>query len=142
MLLFLKIKKITLFIVVVGLILGCNPKPALPILDNLENALNEYGEYSDYVAKLNSAYSGDSTALISFIKIDNLYDGAAYDHGEVLISLLQHLGDNKFYEGLKNCSNAEQDNVRGYIFAGLDGVVNSRELIEKFPKTNSFLKVK
>lgn len=81
-----------------AVITSCTPDPAIQINDTLEMGLGK--KYSDYVVKLNASVKGDTSALHNFLNVKDLYDGAAYEHGWVLIELLRKLGDETFANAL------------------------------------------
>lgn len=48
-----------------------------------------------YCELLKDAINGDSNSLIEFLNID-IYEGASYDHGVVLVQLIDYIGEEKF----------------------------------------------
>ena len=119
---FFKYCTLALFVVIAS----CTPDPAIQIGDTLEIALGK--KYSDYVVKLNASVKGDTSALHNFLLVDDLYDGAAYDHGWVLIELMQKLDDETFASGLSKLNKEQLDNLNMYFKGGLDIHAKSNEL--------------
>ncbi|HET6226473.1 MAG TPA: hypothetical protein VFF27_09360 [Bacteroidia bacterium] len=68
-----------IFILICILLCSCKEQPLIPVSNTLEIALGD--KYPDYVSDLNKAYGKDSVALLEFLKIDDIYDAAGYDHG-------------------------------------------------------------
>ncbi len=100
------------------MLFSCNNR--LPISDTLEGTLKDRSRYKEYVCWCNSSLHGDTIALKKLMLIDNLYDGAGYDHGYMLIYIMKQLGDEEFNKGLTKLNDDQKDIVREYFKAGLD----------------------
>src|SRR6185295_17050066 len=87
---------------------SCMSKPVIPISNTLEIALGD--RYSKYVSLLNKSASNDTTALVEFLMIENIYNGAGYDHGWVLTELMKKLGDKQFSDGLIKVNRKQLNN--------------------------------
>ncbi len=127
------------FVLLVSCIfLSCNPKPKIPISETLKIALN--GKYSNYVLLLNKSINNDSLALHQFVRIDYIEDAAGYDHGSVLVHLMEKIGDANYSKTLKSMSKIELNNIKNYFMVGIQGVGNSNDtLFRKFPTTFNYL---
>ena len=117
-----------------ALIISCTPNPAIQINDTLEMGLGK--KYSDYVVNLNASVKGDSSALHNFLNVKGLYDGAAYEHGWVLIELMRKLGDETFANALAKLNKEQLKNLNIYFKGGLDMHAKANELQRVYP--NSF----
>ncbi|MFN5428963.1 MAG: hypothetical protein ACK5BO_13130 [Bacteroidota bacterium] len=118
-------------------IASCTPKPVIQIPDDLENSLGN--RYSDYILKLNSAVKGDTSSLNNLIRYSDLYDGAAYEHGWVLIELMRKIGDDSFASALKKMNQSQLDNVNMYLMGGLDMHKKADVIPKNFPKSFEML---
>lgn len=117
---------------------SCTSKSAIPISDTLEIALGD--RYSRYLSLLNKSALNDTTALVEFLVIDNIYDGAGYDHGWVVIELMKKLGDKQFSDALYKMNRNQIDNLKEYFRVGLDGYSKSNiDLPKKYPLTFTLL---
>lgn len=119
---------------------SCTPKPEIQISDSLEIGLGK--RYSNYVAKLNSSVIGDTLALNDFLAFDNLYDGAAYDHGWVLIELMRKLGDETFANALMKMDVEEINTLKMYFSGGLDMHKKANEILKEYPNSFKVLGIK
>ena len=115
--------------------IACNQKPAVPISNTLEIALDS--NLTNYVELLNSSFKGDTLSLSEFLKIDYIYGAASYDHGEIVLQVLEKLGDEKFNNTVLTLSNKQQTNLKMYILTGMDrnDSLFNASLSEKFKKT-------
>ena len=73
----------------------------------------------DYCELLSEAIKGNESSIreISLLKIN---DGAAYDHGAVLVDLIELIGEDKFVQSIKSTSDIEKKWIKGYIEAGIE----------------------
>ncbi len=118
-------------------ITSCTPKPEIFISNTLELGLNN--RYTDYVYKLNASIHGDTTALKDFLKYDKIYDGAAYEHGWVLIELMRKIGDNSFSNALKQMDEKQLNNINIYFKGGMDIHKKSNDIQNCYPKSFDIL---
>ncbi len=133
---FEKILKYYVFFLCI-VIASCTPKPVIQIPDDLENGLGI--RCSDYIIKLNSAVNGDTSSLNNLIRYSDLYDGAAYEHGWVLIELMRKIGDDSFASALKKMNQSQLDNVNMYLMGGLDMHKKADEIPKNYPKSFEML---
>lgn len=118
------------------MLFSCNNN-SMPISDTLATTLKDKSRYKEYVCWCYSALLGDTSALKKIMLIDNLYDGPGYDHGYMLIFIMEQLGDEEFSQGLIKLNESQKNNVREYFNAGLDMLKNQyRDSLEiKYPRT-------
>lgn len=133
-----KVLKTLLFVFVLFLF-SCTPEPMVETTENIEIALGS--RYSTYVKMLNSAAKGDTIALNQFICSWDFSDGVVYDHGWVLIQLIEKVGDESYARSLKSLNKKELENVKGYIEAGIDMYVETDSLLHEHPKSFRILKL-
>jgi hypothetical protein len=119
----------------IAAISSCTPKPAIQINDTLEIGLGK--KYSAYVVNLNASVKGDTSALYNFLNVKDLYDGAVYEHGWVLIELMRKLGDETFANALGKLNKQQMENLNIYFKGGLDMHSKASELPRDYP--NSFI---
>ena len=127
-------KRALLYFIISIVIASCTPKPEIQVYDSLEIGLGK--RYSNYVSKLNFSVVGDTVALYEFLTYKDLYDGAAYDHGWVLIELMRELGDEAFANELSKMNVEAISTLKMYFSGGLDVHKQANELLKKYP--NSF----
>ena len=116
---------------------SCHPKPVVSIAETLEIGLNS--RYSEYVLKLNGAFNGDSTALHEFLTYKNLYDGAAFEHGWILLELMTTMGDKAFADATAKLSKQQLDELSNYLKGGLDIHTEGDQLFKRYPLTFKLL---
>ena len=135
----MRINNYIFFLFFVCFISSCYPKPKIPISNTLEIALDKH--YSHYVRLLNGAMDSDSVALSNFLKINNIYDAAGYDHGWILIKIMKEVGDEKFSTILASLNTDQISNVKDYFRVGMMGEGNSNDTIAThFSKTFHYLR--
>ena len=70
-------------------------------------------------------------------------DGAAYDHGAVLVDLIEKIGEEKFVQSIKTINDSEKKWIKGYLEAGIEYGSNvnikGQTLKDVFPKIYDFL---
>ena len=86
--------------------------PELLLLYTKENSI-------DYRDMLNNAISGDLVAIREF-SLQNFRDAVAYDHGCLLLDLINVIGEETFIMALNAISDKQKIVVKGYIIAGLE----------------------
>jgi hypothetical protein len=78
----------------------------------------------------------DTTALKELLLIDNIGDGASYEHGDILIQLLQNLGDDFYSNVLKTVPADQKSILQDYFMVGMD--IRKKECVfrvdKKYPK--------
>ena len=130
-------KKLSLMFPLV--IIACVSEPEIPIPETLEYSLGD--QYNQYVNTLNKALNNDSGALVQFLKIDKIFDGAAYEHGWVLIELMKKSDDIEFSKAVSELSESELEMLKAYLNAGFDIYPEEVELLDSFPNTSRVLKL-
>lgn len=113
---------------------SCIQKPIIPISETLEQGLGN--RYNNYVTLLNKSVQFDSSALLKFLEIDDIYDGASYDHGWILARLMEKVGDEKFSFALAKMDKKQVNIFLSYFQAGLDldeSINLNNNLSKKFP---------
>lgn len=124
------------FVIIAFLCVAC-VRPALIIPDTLETHLRYSSSYRHYVKLVNRAMDKDTTALKELLLIDNIGDGASYEHGDILIQLLQNLGDDFYSNVLKTVPADQKSILQDYFMVGMD--IRKKECVfrvdKKYPKT-------
>ena len=120
-------------------ILKCSTfSPKIPISNTLEIALAK--NYDKYVELLNKSINNDTIALTEFLKIDNIYDAAGYDHGYIIIQILENVGDSNFANAVKKLDAKEMQNLKQYFEVGFDAKNTLQEEYKfKYPTTFKLL---
>ena len=70
--------------------------------------LNSCALSSSYDYIYYKSLQGDSTNIIKFIKIDNIYDANGYDHGERILEIIETIGDSTFSLYINNLKSEKQ----------------------------------
>lgn len=125
-------RKVSFFLSLIILIVNasCYQASVIPVSNNLEIALGN--NYSEYVKLLNKAANKDTLALSNFLEISNLNNAAGYDHGWILIKLMEKLGDACFANSLKNKNSTQIRAIRQYFEVGIDGASDKNKAFLKF----------
>ena len=100
-----------LFFMTITLFLSCN-KNKLSIPNTLEENLKNKSEYRQYVHLVNKSLKKDTLALKEIMLISNIYDGAGYEHGYILIGIMERIGDHDFNKALLRLNNPQKENVK------------------------------
>ena len=83
----------------------------------------------------------DTAALKELLLIDNIGDAAGYEHGDILIQLLENLGDDLYSIVLSTVPTNQKNNLQAYFMVGMD--IRKKEycfrIDKKYPKTFSEL---
>lgn len=132
----IKLLKIVVWLILV-FFTSCT-KPKIPISNTLEGTLGD--RYSYYLKVLNRSAEGDSNAIVEFLLIKDIYDGASYDHGDVLIELMKIIGDCQFSNALLKLNEDQLEQVRTYFNAGSDVNSEIKELFIQYPITFKILR--
>ena len=117
---------------------SCNSNPKIPISNTLEIALGS--NYRNYEKHLNNAYNGDSVSFRKLLLIDTIYNSAGYDHGWILLKLLERVGDQYYSNLLKTLTRQQINNVSQYLEASIQGNKNDEKLLDSYKLTNQILK--
>jgi hypothetical protein len=94
----------------------------------------------NYCQLLNEATKGNVTSIKQLALLE-IYDGVGYDHGGVIVDLIELIGEDKFIQSLAAITNEQKRNVKSYIEAGLEygNNLQSKTFKKAFPKTYDFL---
>lgn len=120
----------------IGALLFINARedaPVIPFDDTLETGLRD--DYGEYVHALNNAAQGDTVSIERVLRTDGLYDGAAYEHGWVLLELLRIVGDARYHDALVKLDTVALKRACTYMEGGLDVHTKSQELRRQYPRT-------
>jgi len=98
-------------------------------------------KYINYCKLLRKATENDS-ASIRALTLLKFGDGTAYDHGGVVVDLIEIVGEDKFIQSLATINNMEKNKVSSYLMVGLaygKTEFQGKTLKEAFPKIYTFL---
>lgn len=97
----------------------------------------------NYSKLLKKAIEGDENSIKQLVLL-NFYDASGYDHGAVIVDLIEIIGEDKFIESLSLINYEQKQNVKAYIEVGLEYGNNEKikaNTIEMaYPKIFTFLK--
>ena len=100
------------------------------------------GQGIDYCKLLSKAINGDDVSIMQ-LSILNFYESVGYDHGAVIVDLIEQIGENKFIHSFKIANTEQRNLVKWYIEAGLeygnDPSLHGKAFKEVFPKVYIFL---
>jgi len=116
-------KKYCLLIIIVFLLFACNNDKCKNVQDIVVSnlILETIDSSKNYCNLLDKAIRGDKSS-IEKISLLNLYDGSGYDHGFVLIQLIEKIGEDSYIKALKKkgLSNDEKSKIKSYLDVGLE----------------------
>lgn len=96
----------------------------------------------DYCKLLNESTEGNDGSIRKLVLL-KFYDAAGYDHGAVLVDLIELIGEDKFIYSLTTTNCEEKKRIIGYIEVGLEYGNNAnlqkQTFREAFPKIYKFL---
>ncbi len=136
------VRKILLYIILFLCFTCCRNK----VIDGIEvseSLLIVSAEQNiDYCKLLSEAVKGDN-ASIKQLALLEIYESAGYDHGVVIVDLIELIGEDKFIHSLKTINIEQKKWIKGYIEVGLEYRDNqnlqAQTLKEVFPKIYDFL---
>jgi hypothetical protein len=100
------------------------------------------GQGINYCKLLEKAINGD-IGSIKQLSLLEFYDGIGYDHGSVIVDLIEIIGEDKFIQSLSTINKKQKQVIEGYIEAGLEygnnPNIKSQTIKEAFPKIYTFL---
>ena len=138
-----KIMKIFFFYVILFMCLACGGRKELNGIEVSELLLRASKEQNvDYYKLLNEAIKGNDLSIrqLALLKV---YDGAGYDHGAVIVDLIERIGENIFIKSLTNINNEQKQWIKGSIEVGLEYGNNpnlqTQSFKEAFPRIYEFL---
>lgn len=135
-------KKILLYVILLMCFTSCGNK----VINGIEVSelllIVSEEQNIDYCRLLNEAVKGDD-ASIKQLALLEIYDGAGYDHGAVVVDLIALIGEDKFIHSIKTISIEQKKCIKGYIEVGLEYGNNTnlqaQTFKEVFPKIYDFL---
>ncbi|HYF02491.1 MAG TPA: hypothetical protein VEC36_03890 [Patescibacteria group bacterium] len=77
-----------------------------------------------YCDLINESFDGNEKSIVQLSLVD-VYDGATYEHGEVLIELIHNMSERKYTRLIEKLSLSDQKEIYYYLLAGLDFTNNS-----------------
>lgn len=100
---------------------------------------------STYCELVNQSLDGNETAITNLSKVD-VYDGASYQHGAVLIEVIDKISERKYLDLIQT---QLPENMRrrtlSYLHAGMDYTENAKykgkKMEEAFPLLSQFIQV-
>lgn len=96
----------------------------------------------NYCKLLNKAIKGDDASVRQLALLE-IYDGAAYDHGTVLVYLIKLIGEERFIRSLDTINDKQKNRIEGFLSAGLEYSNNPdiqfRTIKEEFPILSDYL---
>lgn len=136
------VKKLLLSIMLPVCLISCGNKvingievPELLLIASKKQNIN-------YCKLLNESTKGN-TASIRKLALLEISDGAGYEHGAVIVDLIEIIGEDKFIESLATMSKEQKQVVKGFIEAGLEYGNNpnlqTKTFKEAFSKIYDFL---
>lgn len=96
----------------------------------------------DYCKLLKESIKGNDSSIrqLALLKIN---DGVGYDHGAVVVDLIEVIGEDKFINSLATINNEQKKWIKGSIQVGLEYGKNpnlqTQTFKEAFPKIYDFL---
>lgn len=96
----------------------------------------------DYCELLEKAVNKDQEAIKKLSLLE--FDGAVgYDHGYVLVKLIETIGENNYLTAIQKVSNEEKGFIEGYLDVGLEygnfEQYQGKQLKEVFPTLYNYL---
>ena len=135
------IKKFMLYSILLICFVRCDGKliSGIYVSESLLIVSEEQG--IDYCKLLSKAVNGDDVSIVQ-LSILKIYESAGYDHGAVIVDLIERIGEDKFIHSLK-IGSAEQINlVKRCIEAGIEygnnPSLHGKAFKEVFPKVYIF----
>ena len=133
------------FLIVTGLVFlfscnnsGCNEIEGIRISKLLQvSAKNNSYRYCDLVEK---SLKGEKASLKTLSLLD-IGDAAGYDHGIILVKIIQEIGSTTYLESLGNMSEGEKQKVKSYLEVGVEygEFGDDLTLKEMLPKVYGYL---
>lgn len=96
----------------------------------------------NYCKLLDEATKGNNTS-IKQLSLLEFYDGVGYDHGAVIVDMIEIIGEDKFIQSITTISDQEKYLIKGYIEVGLEYGNNPKlehQMFKNaFPKIYNFI---
>ncbi|MDY8138850.1 hypothetical protein [Aquimarina sp. 2201CG5-10] len=136
-----KYKFVIIIIVFCSLNIGCNScdeVQGIKISELLSRQIDD-----SYCETLENAIKLDKEAIIK-VSTYKISDAAGYDHGYVLVSLIEKIGEQEYLKAIESVSTEQKQHIESYLWAGIDYGVNKiykfKKLEELLPELAKFLK--
>ena len=136
------IKKIILYSISLICFVCCKSKviSGIYVSESLLIVSEEQG--IDYCKLLSKAVNGDDVSIMQ-LSILKIYESPGYDHGAVIVDLIERIGEDKFIHSLKIVSAEQKNLVKWCIEAGIEygnnPSLHGKAFKEVFPKVYIFL---
>jgi hypothetical protein len=99
----------------------------------------------NYCKLLKKAITKDANSIKQLVLLC-FHDGTSYDHGAVIVGLIERLGEDNFISSLGEINVQQGYNVMSYIAVGIEyggySYLRDKSIEEAFPKIYAFLKSK
>lgn len=133
--------KIILLLLITVIFTACNPKCDVNDITASELLLiNAQERNIDYCNLLTSASTNDKAAIkqISLLKFEN---AVGYDHGIVLVGLIQKIGERNYINAIQGITTEEKSAIISYIEIGIEygGSKHKQNFKIRYPKLFTFL---
>ena len=135
------IKKIILYSISLICFVCCKSKviSGIYVSESLLIVSEEQG--IDYCKLLSKAVNGDDVSIMQ-LSILKIYESTGYDHGAVIVDLIERIGEDKFIHSLKIVSAEQKNLVKWCIEAGIEygnnPSLHGKAFKEVFPKVYIF----
>ncbi|KAA1242523.1 hypothetical protein F0000_25150 [Aquimarina sp. RZ0] len=136
----IKIISITILIIILVSCSGANKEciQGIKVSELLESATTNYS----YCSLIKKSIDLDSEALIKISTLP-VFDAAGYEHGYVLINIVEKIGEDKYIAIISNIKKEDKKTIKSYLEVGLEYGGNKsykdKELKEIFPKLANHL---
>lgn len=145
----IKFKIICLLVLICIQISSCSNKCSVEGLEvsELLSTISKEKYQLNYCSLLKRALSGDNIS-IKKISLLNFDDAVGYDHGSILVDLIERIGEDTYLDSIKNINNNDKNKVKGYLDIGLmysnknEEEFSRKYLKDVFPKVYDFLCLK
>jgi len=121
---------------------SCNPKCKIGSIEVSELLMvSSTDKKYNYCELLEKSIKNDETSIkkLSLLNFDN---AVCYDHGSILVDLINNIGEEKYIKALKPLNNKEKNKVKSYLEVGLLYYKNEKykdkSIKEVFPKIFAF----
>ena len=136
-------KKIITFVFLITIIVSCQNNCNKVKSIYVSDLLISYTKNKDikYCSILYLASIGNKESISKLIKLQ-IYDSAGYDHGNVIVNLIEYLGEDEFIKAIKkDITNKDKDILMGYLKVGIEynDKYKSKKVKDIFPKVYYFI---
>lgn len=137
-----KLKKYLILFIVLGLYScksGCNVE-GIEVNGLLLTVSNE--KSYDYCSSLEKAISGNKNSIKELSLLD-FEDSSGYSHGEVLVGLIDKVGEDKFIDAISMLQPKDKNKILAYLEVGImyngNKSLNDKKVKDVFPQLYQFL---